>query len=264
MKTLRHAACFLLVAISFTAWPACATSATTDQSDLWYIPAESGWGMQLVQRGNVIFATLFVYDPNNPTWYTATMDFTSNLTWTGVLYATTGTAFGLPWNPAELTVTPVGTMTWQAQTIDTGTLTYVVNGVTVVKNVTRQTLVLDDYSGVYLGTLHATVTGCTNPANDVPPTDIPSANFTITQSGQSISLAIASFGVTIIISGTLNQGGQFGTILGTYTVSTGEIGNASVSAMNVQVNALTASYSETSTNIGCQTTGYFAAMRSQQ
>src|SRR5208282_840912 len=27
---------------------------TADLSDLWYIPAESGWGMQLVQRGTVI------------------------------------------------------------------------------------------------------------------------------------------------------------------------------------------------------------------
>ena len=72
--------------------------------------------MQLVQRGSVIFATLFVYDPNNPIWYTATMDFTANLTWTGVLYATTGTAFGLPWNPADLTVTPVGLHTSSANT----------------------------------------------------------------------------------------------------------------------------------------------------
>jgi len=105
MNALRNAACVLLAAGSLLASPAYATSFTTDQSDLWYIPAESGWGMQLVQRGNVIFATLFVYDPNNPTWYTATMDYTSNYTWTGTLYATTGTDFSLPWNPAALTIT---------------------------------------------------------------------------------------------------------------------------------------------------------------
>jgi hypothetical protein len=264
MNALRYTARILLVVASLIAPPANATSFSTDQSDLWYITAESGWGMQLVQRGSVIFATLFVYDPNNPIWYTATMDFTSNLTWTGVLYATTGTAFDLPWNPANLTSTPVGTMTWTAQTVDTGTLTYVVNGVTVTKNVVRQTLVLDDYSGTYLGSFHATAAGCTNPANDVSPVDLPSATFTVTQTGQSISLTLAGFGQTIALSGTLNQSGQFGSFLGTYTSSAGEVGNASVSGMNVQATALMASFSLSSTNDGCQTTGYLAGMRSQQ
>jgi hypothetical protein len=60
--------------------------------------AESGWGMQLVERGTIIFATLFVYDPSGaPTWYVATMPFISNNpnnVWTGDLYATTGPWFG--------------------------------------------------------------------------------------------------------------------------------------------------------------------------
>ena len=165
MNKLRHATCVLLAAASLLASPAYATSFSTDQSDLWYIPAEQGWGIQLVQRGSVIFATLFVYDPANPTWYTATMDNTSGYNWTGALYTTTGTDFRMPWNPAGLTVTPVGTMTWQGQTVTTGTLTYVVNGVTVIKNVTRQTLVIDNYSGHYAGYVHREFTGC--PTNGI-------------------------------------------------------------------------------------------------
>src|SRR5271163_405622 len=110
MNTLRYAACVMLAAASIFASPGYATSFSTDQSDLWYIPAESGWGMQLVQRGSVIFATLFVYGPSGaPTWYTATMDFTSNLTWTGTLYATTGPYFAtVPFDPALVELTPVG------------------------------------------------------------------------------------------------------------------------------------------------------------
>ena len=76
-------------------------------------------------------------------------------------------------------------------------------------------------------------------------------------------MTILIFGSTLIVSGTLSQSGQFGTILGTYTSNVGELGNASVSAMNVQVNSLTAAFSLSSTNIGCQTVGYLAAMRSQ-
>jgi hypothetical protein len=267
MSALRHAACILLAAASILASPVYATSFTTDQSDLYYVAEESGWGIQLVQRGSVIFATLFVYDQNgNPTWYTATMAYTANLTWTGTLYTTTnGTYFGSPWNPATLTVTPVGTMTWSAQTVDTGTLTYVVNGVPVTKNVIRQALAFDDYSGIYVGAMHIAITGCTDPSNDTPPGDVPSTLITVTQIGQSITIAISLAGATAVtISGTLSQSGQFGSVLGTYAAPAREVGNASVSAMNVQATALAASFSLSSTNLGCQDTGYFVVMRSQQ
>jgi hypothetical protein len=70
MKSLRCALCVLGLAVSLFAPTALATSFSTDQSDLWYIVAESGWGMQLVQRGNIIFATLFFYGQSSTTWYT--------------------------------------------------------------------------------------------------------------------------------------------------------------------------------------------------
>ena len=71
MRTIRRQLAAVLFAIFTLQTPAWATSFSTDQSDLWYVESESGWGLQLVQRGNVIFATLFVYDTNGtPTWYT--------------------------------------------------------------------------------------------------------------------------------------------------------------------------------------------------
>src|SRR5215469_245712 len=160
MKPLRHTALARLIAFSLLSSPVGATSFSTDQSDLWYIVAESGWGMQLVQRGNTIFATLFVYGQNGaPTWYVATMVPTGTASqWSGDLYATTGPWFGtVPFNPADVVATKVGTMTWTQQTAATGTLNYVVNGTAVTKNVVRQTLVFDDFSGTYLGAAHFTV-----------------------------------------------------------------------------------------------------------
>src|SRR5437867_10196852 len=123
MTTLRRTACVLLAAASFLASPASSTSFSIDQSDLYYIPAESGWGIQLVQRGSVIFGTMFVYGPSNtPTWYVATMQFAGNFTWTGDLYATTGPYFGtVPFNPANVVATKVGTMTWTQTSVTTGT-----------------------------------------------------------------------------------------------------------------------------------------------
>ena len=64
-------------------------------------------------------------------------------------------------------------MHWQPQTVAAGTLTYDVNGIIIVKNVTRQSLVLDDYNGTYLGAIHASAVNCTNPADNAPPADIP-------------------------------------------------------------------------------------------
>ena len=57
--------------------------------------------MQLVQRGNVIFATLFVYDRNgSPVWYTATLRLTATeLVWSGDLYTTTGPWFAFGFDP---------------------------------------------------------------------------------------------------------------------------------------------------------------------
>jgi hypothetical protein len=260
MKMLCRAA---LVAAFLLASPVHATAVTPDQSDLWWIPAESGWGVQLVQRGSVIFATLFVYGPNGePTWYTATMNYGANLMWSGALYATTGTYFAtVPFNPATVERTNVGTMTWAAATVDTGTLTYVVNGVAVTKDVVRQTLVVDDYSGTYLGAFHITTTQCTDPSSNGS-ADYPTATFVVTQNGSAVGLTLTAL-TTFTVTGTLTQSGQFGTVTGTYSGSSGINGNATVSAMNVQLNSLTANLALNSTNLGCQSVGYLAGMRSQ-
>jgi hypothetical protein len=253
--------------MSFLASPAYSTSFSTDQSDLYYIVAESGWGIQLVQRGSVIFATMFVYGPAGAaTWYVATMNSTDATTWTGDLYATTGPYFGtVPFNPANVVATKVGTMTWTPTSVTTGTLMYDVNGVGIVKSVVRQTLVLDDYNGTYLAALHVGVTGCTSAGDNLPPTDFP-VLFTIavTQSGQSVTITFSALGVFgLTITGTLSQSGQFGEVLGTYSDNTGEVGNASVTNLVVQQNALTGSFTQNSTNRGCESIGNFAGMRSQ-
>ena len=263
MKSLCRAFCALAIATCLCAPLATATSFSVDQSDLYFIVAESGWGIQLVQRGSVIFATMFVYGPSGtPTWYVSTMHSSDAVTWTGDLYATTGPYFAtVPFDPLNVVATKVGTMTWQPQTTATGLLTYDVNGIGIAKNVTRQTLVLDDYSGTYLGAVHAGATSCANPADNAPATDFPFATITVSQNGQSVTLTISFLGVPLTVTGTLSQDGQFGSIVGTYSGS-GELGNALVTQMNVQAKSLTATFSLQSTNLGCLDSGYFAGMRS--
>jgi hypothetical protein len=256
MNVLRHAACVLVVAASLIASPASATTFSTDQSDLWYIPAESGWGMQLVQRGDTIFATLFVYDPNgNPIFYTATLFYVSGLTWSGTLYQTTGTWFGAQWNPGLLTIFPVGTMTWSGQTVETGLLTYVVNGISVVKNVVRQPIVLDDYSGHYAGYAHREFTGCINDGvSEVP------RNTDITQNGTAITIfeTFPVSGNSCTFNGTVSEAGQMGSFQGSFACADGSSGTALWFEVQVNASGFTNRHMITYSNPpGCQNNGWF-------
>jgi len=257
---LRNYALFVVLCIA--AWDARATAFTTDQSDLWFIPAESGWGMQLVQRDSTIFSTLFVYGPNNqPTWYVATMQYTSNLTWTGPLYATTGPWFGtVPFSPSSVNAVQVGSMTWSAPFVESGTVTYTVNGLTVTKNVVRQTLVNDDFNGTYPGAIHANYSNCFNSANNGPFESY--SAISVIQSGATVTLGYANEGGgTCSFTGTFSQAGQFGKMVGNYSCSSGDAGTFNMFEMNVGFNSITGRFTMSSTNIGCQATGYYGGIR---
>ncbi|MDQ5962814.1 MAG: serine protease, partial [Patescibacteria group bacterium] len=125
----------------------------TNYQDLWWNPSESGWGVNFTHqyagppRGEILFATMFTYanasagDRNPPMWYVASeMIKQPDGSFYGFLYQTTGSAFNavpfVPLTPDR--ITPVGTMQFTPIDGQTGTLVYSVNGVTVVKTITRQ------------------------------------------------------------------------------------------------------------------------------
>src|SRR4051794_17369063 len=107
-------------------------------SDLWWVPTESGWGVQLNQMAGTVFATLYVYNQSGQaTWYTAQLTAQGSGVYSGPVIQSTGTAasfFGATsFDPAQITRTSVGTMTVSMQTNGTALLTYTVNGITVTK-----------------------------------------------------------------------------------------------------------------------------------
>ena len=114
----------------------------TDYTDIWWNPAESGWGVNFAQSDKFIFATFFVYGPGNtPTWYTGELALDAGGSFTGPLYATTGTYLGtVPFDPAQSMATQAGTATFKPAAADTGVLTYNVGNVAVAKNIRRLTL----------------------------------------------------------------------------------------------------------------------------
>ena len=216
MKKLLGCAALCLMLVSLAAR---GTVASIDNSDLWGNPNESGWGLQLVQRADVIFATLFVYDTGHaPIWYSATLqpsgpnpDFTVPATWTGDLIQANGPWFGtVPFNPASVQRTTVGTMTFNPLSDHDGTLTYSVNGVVVNKTITRTTLKNDDYNGDYSGVIFYASTGCPNPKDLGVHWN--SIEFEISQDvGTMTMLSQEAGGAPVCTSsGNYTQYGQFG------------------------------------------------------
>jgi len=116
-------------------------STATNYQDLWWFgAAESGWGVNVTQQGDVLFATLFDYDANgHATWFVlAHADKTGPGTYSGDLFTTTGPVFNAsPWTP--IVATKVGTMTFAFSSGNAGTLTYTVNGILVTKSIQRET-----------------------------------------------------------------------------------------------------------------------------
>jgi len=115
----------------------------TNVQDLWWAaPAgsESGWGISFAHQGDVIFATWFTYDQNGvPWWLIVTATLGAPNVYSGALYTTTGPAFSaVPFNPAQVAITAVGTATFTFADGNHASFAYTVNGVTQTKQITRQ------------------------------------------------------------------------------------------------------------------------------
>lgn len=131
-------------------WPG---EAVWNFTDLWWDPAESGWGLNIVQHASgVIFATWFVYGSDgSPVWYVASDVRTRNgSSFQGSVYRTTGPEVCLqeflgghscpPFDPAAVTRTPVGSVSigfWTG-TYDFASVIFSIDGKVWMRVVQRQ------------------------------------------------------------------------------------------------------------------------------
>ena len=112
--------------------PAQSTPAT-NFSDMWWNPAESGWGISFAQHAgsNQVFAVWYTYDPreqgasgqDKPLWIVMPGGtWTSPMSITGTVYVTTGMPFNQPGsNPRN---NPVGTFTFNFSNAANGVFSY--------------------------------------------------------------------------------------------------------------------------------------------
>ena len=113
----------------------------TDRTDLWWNPAESGWGLTLAEHGDNIFGAWFTYAPSGRPLFLVMPGGqwqSGNDTFGGSLYTTTGPAYtSATFDPSQVQRTQVGWMTVRFNG-DTATFTAVVNGVEQVRTIARQ------------------------------------------------------------------------------------------------------------------------------
>lgn len=128
------------------------------RNDMWFVPSESGWGFNVIEQGDTIFGTLFVYDAQGqPRWYVAPSltqqgdAANGEVVYSGSLFTTTGPSFAAAFDPSSVTRREVGPISFRAHSDGSGELSYAVDGTQVVKHVQRFAFRKQLFSGRYAG-----------------------------------------------------------------------------------------------------------------
>jgi hypothetical protein len=117
-------------------------AAAVNYSDIWWNPAESGWGLTIADHDSQLFAVWYTYGlDGRPTWFVVPGGtFSADKShFQGDVFATTGPAFSsVPFDSTRVTARKVGTAVIDFASPSAGTFTYDVNGVHGAKAIQRQ------------------------------------------------------------------------------------------------------------------------------
>jgi hypothetical protein len=249
----------LLLAIVLFA--AAGRAAATDYTDIWFLPAESGWGVNVVQSDTFLFITFFIYGADGkPTWYTGQVTLDASGNYNGTLYATTGTYFISPWIGGNLTVTSAGTVSFQPTGPSTANLVYSVNNVgTVTKAIQRQTLttitVGGEYSGAQTGVYSGN--GCISAFSYRDFFDSQ-----VTQNtNQTVSFVFNYTNLSCTFSGTLVQSGQLYSVPNaSYQCSDGLSTSASMTEIKATAQGIEGRFTALSVGGNCREDAQFSGV----
>ena len=208
------------------------------RNDLWFPANESGWGVNILEQGETIFATLFVYDAQGkPRWYSASdlkrigSEFDPQASFVGALQESTGPYFGTSFNAAAVTRRNVGTMSFKVQADGSGLLTYGVDGVGVSKVVQRYAFRKNAMAGTYLG--HRM-----SPSGTIDPVQI-----TIADDGAfTMDTSNRGFDGACHYTAPMAQVGEQRRMEGEFTCTSGRVGHWVMSNVTVTFDGFTSSF----------------------
>jgi hypothetical protein len=221
------------------------------RTDLWFPPAESGWGLNVVEQGDTIFATMFVYDAQGAShWFVASAltrsppraDGTS--AFSGPLYEATGPYFATPFNANAVTRRQVGTMTFDVRDASTARLDYTVDGVSVTKTVSRYAFRKNNLGGDYVGHVAASQDnpGGANQEAVTISIDDGDAGFVMRTQPQGPTQTRSAASCTFTGPSAPVQSGEQRSISGSYACANGDRGSFTMQNVLPTFHGITASF----------------------
>jgi hypothetical protein len=248
---------FFLAVLLFVA---AGRAAAVDYTDIWYIPLEAGWGVNVVQSNSFLFITFFIYGADGkPTWFTGQVTQDASGNFNGTLYSTTGTYYILPW--AGFAGGPVGTVSFQPLGPYLAKLVYIVNGIgAVTKVIQRQTLTAITVGGTYSGAQSGTYSGCTMSTTNGPYRDF--FDLQVTQlTNTTVTFAFSYTNLSCTFSGTLEQHGQLYSVpAATYQCSDGLNTSAGMTEIKATAQGMEGRFSAPSVGGNCREDAQFSGV----
>jgi hypothetical protein len=223
------------------------------RNDLWFPANEGGWGVNILEQGDTIFATLFVYDAQGRShWYFASEvdrvgppdEVTHQYRFVGDLYESTGPYYGTAFNPNAVTRRRVGLLGFEGHVDGSGVLTYSVDGVNVSKNVNRFAFRKNNLTGTYLG--HQ-VQGFPDPA---VPARSEAMTITIDDDFPTTRITTQAASGSCTYTAPLAQLGELRILSGTFSCTNGRSGPFTLSNVMVTWDGFTASLDGNGYNSG--------------
>jgi hypothetical protein len=258
----RHVLVAMVWALSTVA-PGWAQAAnTTNYSDQWWVPSESGWGASVLQQASTLFIDMFVYGTDGrSTWFTVAAYYegstpAGNLVFSGDLYQTTGPWFGGTFNPGNVTTRKVGTLTFNSDSVATATVTYSVDGTVVTKYVSRQTWSQENLSGSYYGGAIEDDYSCVPSSANGHYENVGTVQ--INHSGSAIVLTFQGTLTSCTVTGTYTQTGHLGQVNGTQVCTNGTTGPITMFEIESSISGVTGRYQ--GQDQYCRYSGRFAGL----
>lgn len=183
----------------------------------WWNEQQSGHGLNVGQQRNVLFVSWFTYDTNGAgMWLTLSGTLAGNVV-SGEWIRTTGPRLGTSFDPAQVTLTAVGSGTITFTSLHEATLTWTALGQSGAVALKRTTWASQSppSSAVHKGRMYLQVTGC--PGGETLSMPI-STNYSV--SGDAITIVddFKETGTRICtMTGTLVPSGSYFSVSGTYS-----------------------------------------------